>query len=91
MKYYFFRDISTEGSLLNGRTFHAAGIVDRLNCELGKPNKSGKDVSVTFFDPFYGCFASQWRSLVEVELFEVDQWEYEEIQSVYKKLDEIDK
>jgi hypothetical protein len=42
MKYYFFRDIDNEGNLDNGKTYHAAGYVKNVNCELDKPNDSGK-------------------------------------------------
>jgi len=79
MKYYFFRDIDNDSNFLNGKTYHAAGYVEKLYCELNKPSPSGKDLSVKFFEPFKGIFVNEWRSLNEVELFEVDEWEYEEL------------
>lgn len=82
MKYYFFRDIHNEDNLLNGKTFHAAGYVEKLYCELG-PNRSGKDLAVSFFEPFEGTVTSAWRALNEVELFEVDEWEYKQAVKKY--------
>lgn len=49
MKYYFFRDTDSDSNLLDGKTYHAAGYVEKLFCELGKPNRSGKDLAVSFF------------------------------------------
>ena len=86
MKYYFFRDINHEDSLFEGKTFHAAGYVTQFYCELGKPNKSGKDLSVTFIEPFEGTVTGAWRSLDEVELFEVAEWEYNELVKAYSAI-----
>ena len=83
MKYYFFRDTDNESNLLEGKTYHAAGYVDKLYCELGKPNRSGKDLAVSFFKPFQGIITSEWRALDEVELFEVDEWEYKQLVESY--------
>lgn len=85
MKYYFFRDLNHEDNLLEGKTYHSAGYVDSLNCELDNPNKSGKDLSVTFFEPFTAELISTWRSLDEVELFEVDEYEYNLVIERYGK------
>ena len=89
MKYYFFRDLDNESSLQDGKTYHAAGIVDKLFCELGKPNPSGKDVSVTFLEPFEGTITSEWRSLDEVELFEVKEWEYKYLTEKYEAIEAL--
>ena len=89
MKYYFFRDLDNESNLLDGKTYHAAGIVDKLFCEIGKPNPSGKDVSVTFFEPFEGNVTSAWRALDEVELFEVEEWEYKQLAESYKTIEAL--
>jgi hypothetical protein len=76
MKYYFFRDTNNESNLLGGKTYHAAGYVEKLYCELDKPNHSGKDLAVSFFEPFEGTIKRAWRAVNEVELFEVAEWEY---------------
>ena len=76
IKYYFFRDLDHEGNLLDGKTYHAAGFVKELFCEIGEPNPSGKDLAVCFFEPFTTTITSAWRALDEVELFEVEEWEY---------------
>lgn len=86
-KYYFFRDIEHSDNLLNGKTFHSAGYVEKLYCEIDKPNISGKDVAVSFFEPFEGTITSAWRSLDEIELFEVLENEYLDLVSQYKKLE----
>ena len=83
MKYYFFRDTDNDSNLLDGKTYHASGYVEKLYCELGKPNRSGKDLAVSFFEPFQGTITSAWRSLDEVELFEVDECEYKQLVERY--------
>jgi hypothetical protein len=83
MKYYFFRDTDNSGNLLDGKTYHAAGYVETL---LDEPNGSGKDIVVTFLEPFVGYITSEWRSLDEVELFEVPEWEYKELVENYDKM-----
>jgi len=50
MKYYFFRDIDNEINLSEGKTYHAAGYVEELFCELDKSNYNGKDLSVSFLN-----------------------------------------
>lgn len=87
MKYYFFRDTDNQSNLLDGKTYHGAGYVEKLYCEIGKPNISGKDVAVIFFEPFEATITSAWRSLDEIELFEVSEEEYLELVSQYKKLE----
>ena len=86
MKYYFFRDTDNESNLLDGKTYHAAGLVYGIHCELDKPNYSGKDLAVSFFEPFKGTITNEWRAVNEVELFEVEEWEY---QALVKRYDAI--
>ena len=86
MSRYFFRDIEHGDNLLNGKTYHAAGIVDHMYCVIGLPNPSGKDLSVTFIEPFEGTLTSTWRALGEVELFEVDQWEHEQLSKMHEAI-----
>ena len=69
MKYYFFRDTDNESNLLDRKTYHAAGYVEKLYCELDKPNGSGKDLAVSFFNPFDGFVTSAWRSVDELPRF----------------------
>lgn len=90
-KFYFFRDLEHQDNLLDGKTFHAAGYVDELFCEIGKPNASGKDVVVCFFEPFKGTIMNTWRALDEVELFEVTKEEYDAVAERYTTLDTMNK
>ena len=85
MEYYFFRDKDNESNLLDEKTYHAAGYVEKLFCDIKTPNKNGKDLSVVFFEPFQGVFINAWRSLNEVELFKVEEWEYNQLLKNYKK------
>lgn len=85
-KYYFFRDLDNESNLDNGKTHHSAGIVESVHCELNKQNYSGKDFVVLYFSPFEGIFKREWRSLDEIELFEVSEHEYRYIIIEYLKL-----
>lgn len=89
MKYYFFRDIDNESNLLDGETYHVVGYVEKLYCEIGKPNRSGKDLAVSFFEPSQGTITSAWRALDEVELFEVDEWEYKQLIESYDAINAL--
>lgn len=86
MKYYFFRDLDNGSNLLEGKTYHASGYVEKLYCDLDKPNHNGKDLAVSFFEPFNGSITSAWRSVNEVELFEVDKWEYDYLVDSYNAI-----
>lgn len=77
-KYYFFRELSNTDNLDNGLSFHSAGLVDKIYSE---DNVSGKDISVTYFHPFSGETVSTWLSTNEVELFEVSEFEYEQLKN----------
>ena len=83
MKYYFFRDLDNESNMLNERTYHAAGIVQAFNSELNNPSPSGKDVVVQFFKPFDGDVSTAYRAFGEIELFEVNEWEYDSLSKQY--------
>ena len=86
MKYYFFRDTENDSNLLDGKSYHAAGYVEKLYCKLNKANYSGKDLVVSFFDPFEGTITSAWRAVNEVELFEVAEWEHQNLVKSYEAI-----
>jgi len=86
---YFFRDLDNQSNLLNGKTYHAAGLA-RLEAVLGKPNYSGKDVHVTFLNPFTGYVVNAWRAFAEIELFEVDDFEYENMQKTFDAIENME-
>ena len=86
MKYYFFRDKDNESNLLDGKTYHASGYVKKVYCELDKPSVSGKDLAV---QPFEAEIVSAWRALSEVEIFEVNEWEYERVVKYYDAIDAL--
>jgi len=73
-KYYFFRDLDNQANLKDVKTYHAAGIVNKVYSEVETSN--GKDLEVTFFEPFEGAVTNAWRAHSEVELFEVNEQEY---------------
>ena len=80
MTYYFFRDIdNAQNSDYLGteyeRSFHAAGIVDELYND--HTTEIGKDVAVCYISPFTGFVKREWRRFDEVQLFEVDECDYE--------------
>ena len=89
MKYYFFRDKDNESNLLDGKTYHASGYVKKVYCELDKPSVSGKDLAVSFLQPFEAEIVSAWRALSEVEIFEVNEWEYERVVKYYDAIDAL--
>jgi len=84
---YFFRDLEHEGNLLDGKTYHAAGIAE-LRSELGKPCPSGKDVSVVFLHPFTGQVYRAWRSFGEILLFESDNDAFEKMRKLFEAVEE---
>lgn len=82
-KYYMFRDLDNEANLEDERTYHAAGLVQKIHTV---DSKSGKDVSVIFLDPFTGCVIKTWRATKEIEIFEVDSDMYKNMQSIFSKI-----
>jgi hypothetical protein len=87
MKHYFFKDIDTvENS--NDIPYQATGIVDLVNCELDKPNYSGKDLAVIYLDPFDGYIVRAWRMVGEVELFEVSDFDHGELLKHYERIED---
>ena len=89
MKVYFFRDLGHNENLEDGKSYHAAGIVDRLFCEIGKPNYSGKDLSVSYVHPFNFTVQREWRSLKDVELFMVEQHEYDCLEILIRNYEDL--
>lgn len=77
-KYYFFRDLTHEDNLQDDVSFHAAGLVEKV-FNTKEDSDKNKDLSVMFFDPFTGEFTNAWRAYFEVELFEVEEWRWEEL------------
>lgn len=84
-RYFFFRDLDNESNLLDGKTFHASGIVKQVFNEKENANGS-KDLSVFFLEPFKGTITNAWRTYSEVELFEVSEDEYKQLDSIYNVL-----
>ena len=72
-KYYFFRDLDNRMNYMDGKTYHAYGLVDEIYSKT--PTPSGKDLSVWHFNCFEGMVISEWRTYDEVELFEVYEYE----------------
>ena len=82
-KYYFFRDLLHHDNLLDGKSFHAAGYVEKVFVDFNSPSFSGKDLSVRYIDPFRGSIETAWRAFKDVELFEVDKLEYTGLMEIY--------
>ena len=77
-KYLMFRQLSNEANNKEGRSFHAYGIVDEIYSEVAIP--SGKEISVTYFNPITLQIERPWMNNADIEMFEVDKWEYEAFQ-----------
>lgn len=83
----YFRDKSSAENLENGREYHAAGLVaarHNTNCP------SGKDLLVTFLDPFYGHVVTAWRGDAAVELYEVNEFEWQALRDRYEAIEGFD-
>ncbi len=87
-KNYFFRDLDDKKNRDGDRTIHHAGIAE-LFCNIGSPSESGKDVCVTYFNPFSGCVDYTWRSFDEIELFEVGEFDFNEAKALLIKIQGI--
>ena len=72
-------------NLHEGREFHAAGLVRRRYAKL---SASGKDLFVTFLDPFLGDIRHEWRSDDEIEIYHVDPLDWEAQLSTFNKIEE---
>ena len=83
---YFFRDLCDEENLSDGKSYHAAGIVE---CRYGDNGISGKDMSVVYIEPFTGNVVCGWRALNEVEMFEVTEDEYIELEKFIESVDKL--
>jgi hypothetical protein len=66
-----------------GVSYYASGLVDEDYTIGGVGSGSGKDYSVTYIDPFGACL-SEWRSVGEVDLFDIDDCDYMALLEVYK-------
>ena len=85
-KYYMFRDLDHDSNLKDGKSFHAAGVVDKV---FNTPENSdkNKDLSVTFLHPFTGRVIHAWRGYQEVELFECYDFEHSEMINNFSFID----
>lgn len=84
-KYYMFRDLDNQSNLENGKTFHAAGLVQKIFNTKENSDKN-KDVSIFFMNPFTGQIISAWRGHQEIEIFECDYFEWMELFQVLSKV-----
>ena len=78
-KLYLFRDLSNNDNLEDGKSYHAAGYVAEVYGDSSKPSVSGKDLTVVYCHPFTMEAMVEWRSFSDVELFEIDAHEYNEV------------
>lgn len=85
MKQLFFRDLNHEDKLLDGKTFHAAGVIEDIN----KPSPGGKDYLCIYYDPFEATVTRQWRSVDEVEVFEANSFEYDDALKTLEKIQNL--
>ena len=89
VEYYFFRDLEDRYSLMDGKTHHAAGLVEAVCHKLHNPSISGNDLVVKFFNPFVGVIETQWRSHGEVDLFDVTESEHKELSRIYFNIGQL--
>lgn len=55
--------------LNNNRKYFASGIVNEFFTDINNASTSGKDIAVSYIEPFTGSYCKEWRSLKEVELY----------------------
>ena len=80
-KKFFFRDLDSNPNLQreNGAQFSAYGIV--LDCY--EPTPSGKDYCVAYIDLLSRNLEYVWRSVDEIQVYEIDSFTYSEIQKIF--------
>ena len=81
----FFRDKSCAANLSDGRDYYAAGIVTERH---NQGSVSGKDLVVTYLNPYTGYVESAWRADGEIEIYEVDEWNWNALRERYEFLEE---
>lgn len=91
MKNYFFRETTIEGNLdHDGTSFNRHGLVEKIFHDKINPSESGKDVSIRAINPFDLTTYREWMSWDRIELFEVEEWQYNSAVSRMNKIDELD-
>lgn len=81
----FFLDKESGRNLKDGLPYFAAGIIDGDFRKDGKPSVSGKDFAVLFVDP-WGGVQCEWRAEDEIQIFEVDEDDFENLKDAIKAL-----
>ena len=82
----FFRNLTSERSLNEGREYHAAGIIlSRHNTQ----SESLKDLCVMYLDPFSGHVERAWRADGEIEIYPVDEWEWKSLKERYEAIERL--
>ena len=83
----FFRDLESGTNLVDGKEYHAAGIITNrhnTNC------KSLKDVVVMYLDPFTGSVCHEWRADSDIVIYECDEisiFQWEDTKKILESLD----
>jgi len=80
----FFRDKDCAANLKDDRDYYAAGIITG---RWATNSVSGKDLSVTYLDPFTGYVESRWRADGEIEIYPVDEWEWKALKERYNAIE----
>lgn len=81
-KYYLFRELGHKANLENGRSFNASGLAELIN----ENSESGKDLACTYINPFTLSLEYYWLSTNEVELFDVEDYEIQELLKFYENI-----
>lgn len=82
-RFEFFRDLTSGANCHEGREHHAAGIIlSRYDTN----SASLKDLSVMFMDPFSGEIKTAWRADGEIEIYQVDEWEWQSLKDRYEAI-----
>ena len=80
----FFRDKNCGANFKDGRDHYAAGLITG---RWDTNSASGKDIEVTYLDPFTGYVESTWRADGEIEIYPVDEWEWKSLKERYDAIE----
>lgn len=83
MDYQKFADKSSGENYSNGIEYLAVGLVTGCHMENGVPNRSGKDYTVEYIDPF-GRYHHAWRGCDEIEISPISEEDFQHLKVCYE-------
>lgn len=86
---YFFRDRYNKGNTIDNKSYHAAGYVEKVQCDINcvEGNASGKDFAVVFINPFTGYIERRWRMYSDIIIMKADEVDYKLLKERFEMIE----